>query len=110
MTKRTKKTTKNTDIPATRPITKEEAKEKFLRSLGNANHVATFARIMDAVLEMKNEAFSVGDVLYFSQPWLLEPRTVIELFEKWKSFMQNCGKLAAIENPIWNEQYYTTIR
>jgi len=116
MSKRTTKTELSTGKVTCAPaITKEDAKKEFQRRMKHKedaschSELSRFLRVMDAVLEMKGDGFTVKDVFYFSQPWLLQPKTVLELWEHWRTTMIALNKLQAVESCM-DDQMFAAVR
>lgn len=101
MSKATKRSRKTAAMLTVYPtIPKESARQAFVQSVekakdGQNSYLEHFLQVMDRVTGSM-ASFSIGDVLYCSQPFELPVEAVRNLFEKWTAKMVQFGKLEMV--------------
>ena len=116
MTKRSTKTALNTKKFSTvLPLTKDAAKAEFKRRMRHTddgsgdNELARFLRVMDAVQEIYPSGFTINEIFALSQSVQLEAKTILELWEHWRTTMIALNKIQPIATCL-DAQMFATIR
>lgn len=115
MTKRTKKTAQTARITYPVVVTREDAKREFKHRMRHQYNsegdtdMARFLRAMDVTLELYPDGFTVTNICRLAEPWALDARKVIELWEHYRTTMIALNKLTEVFS-VLDEQMFAAVR